>query len=151
MRFFDHKIKSNKGDPIHIIYSPVVDKKGKINLEVSGKENTDIIIDSYRDQTDINIIISRVRNGEVGLLNRVKGSYGDFTNLPKTFAEMLQLQIDSEKKFYSLPVEVREKFHNDKNEFFVQAGSKDWFKNLGVEFSEEKQVDQFTYETEVKE
>lgn len=151
MRFFDHKIISNKGDPIHIIYSPIVDQKGKITLEVSGKENTDVIIDSYRDQTDINIIISRVRNGETDLLNKTRGMYGDFTKLPKSFAEMLQLQIDSEKKFMSLPKEVREKFNNDKNEFFVQAGSEMWFKNLGIELKEEKQVDQFTYETEVKE
>lgn len=148
---------TNPGNPIHIIYRPSVDKDGNIELVESGKENTDDIIQSYTESCDIVTILARACNGEPELLNQRQGTFGDFTQMPKTFAEVLQLQIDSNRLFDSLPGDVKDKFGNDPNKFFVQAGTKEWAETLGDVLSVENKkifgvyVDSEVKESEVKE
>lgn len=130
MRYQRERIFTNPGDPIHIIYSPKVSKTGSIELVESGKENTNDYIQSFVASTDIHVIIARIMNGEQQLLYSRPGSYGDFTKLPQTYAEALQLQIDSNNLFNSLPVEIKQKFDNDSSKFFASAGTEKWFKDI---------------------
>lgn len=143
MKYFNNDIFSNPGSPIHDIYSPVVKEDGSIELEVTGKENTDDYIQSFLESCDINVIVSRIENGEVDLLNKYVGQYGDFSDMPKSYAEVLQLQIDSANLFNSLPIEIKQKFDNDANKFFAQSGTEEWYKNLGF-------VEKKNEESEVK-
>lgn len=63
------------------------------------------------------------------------GTYGiDATQLPKTFAEFLQMQIDRKREFDRLPVEIKQKFSNDLNQYMATAGSQEWFDKLGITF-----------------
>lgn len=59
----------------------------------------------------------------------------DATKLPKTFAEFLQLQIDRKREFDRLPVEIKQKFGNDVQQYMATAGSKDWLDKLGIDLS----------------
>lgn len=59
----------------------------------------------------------------------------DATQLPKTFAEFLQLQIDRKREFDRLPVEVKQKFNNDLTQYMATAGSEEWFDKLGIDLS----------------
>lgn len=127
MKYARNDIFSNPGNPIHTIYSPIVDEKGNVELEVSGYENTDEIIQSFAESCDLNVIIQRYLNGEVDVLEKHKGFFGDASKFPKTYAEVLQMQIDSKNLFESLPKDIRYKFDNDPNKFFVSAGSKEWY------------------------
>lgn len=137
VRYFNNDIVSNPGNPIHTIYAPKVAKDGTIELVESGFENTDDIIQSYAESCDMSVILSRVANGETELLNQRKGLFGDFTQMPSTYAEVLQMQIDSVNLFNSLPTDVKAKFDNDSNKFFVQAGNEDWINKLGDLLPEE--------------
>lgn len=130
MRFADNTIISNPGSPIHQLYAPKVDPDGNITLVEAGIENTDDYINSFADSCDIHTILTRVQNGEVDLLKSRPGSYGDFTKMPQTYAEMLQLQLDSNRLFASLPVDVRAKFDHDPAQFMAQSGTIDWFKKI---------------------
>lgn len=130
MKYADNNIISNPGDPWHIIYSPKVSKDGNIELVESGKENTDDIIQSFEESTDINYLMTRIAQGDLTALNQRNGIFGDFTGMPKTYAEVLQLHIDANRLFDSLPVEVKQKFDNDENKFFAQAGTDDWKEKL---------------------
>ena len=132
IRFVKQKFFTCSGSPLHIIYKPVVDKNGLIDLKESSKENTDEIIQSYASSCDIQIILNRASNGDLSGLTAEKGIYGDFTEMPKTYAEFLQLQIDNNRMFDSLPKELKKKFDNDPNQFFAQAGQKEWFEKLGM-------------------
>lgn len=134
MRFFNHDIYSNSGSPIHTIYSPVVDDDGNIELVESGKENTDEFINSFKDSCDIKVIIERFLAGDQSALNQKAAMYGDFTKMPKTYAEVLQMQIDAKKAFDELSVEVKEKFDNDINKFLASAGNEEWYEKLGISF-----------------
>lgn len=129
-KFFNNDIYTDPGNPYHVIYSPKVLKDGSIDLVESGVEDTDEIIQSFKESTDIRMILSRVANGETELLNEKNGIFGDFTGMPKTYAEALQLHIDANRLFNSLPVELKQKFDNDENKFFVEAGSKEWCEKL---------------------
>lgn len=126
------EIYSEAGSPIKIVYSPVVDEKGVITLVESGKVNTDEEIQSYAESCDLSIIINRYINGDINALNQRQGMYGDFTNLPKTYAEFLQKQIDAQNTFDKLPNDVKKKFDNDVNQFLASAGSEDWLDKLGL-------------------
>lgn len=130
MRYADKKFVSNPGNKMHVLYSPKVAKDGSVELVESGVQNTDEVIQSYAESCDRSIILERIKNGEVDLLNKVPGVYGDFTKMPKTFSDVLQLQLDSARLFDSLPMDIRSKFDNDKNKFFAAAGSEDWFKTI---------------------
>lgn len=123
---------TNPGDPIHVLYAPSVAASGDFELKVCGKENTDEIIQSYAESTDIRVILARVAAGEVDLLQQRSGSFGDFTRMPTSLAEALQLQMDSNKLFNSLPVDVRRQFNDSPEQFFAAAGSEEWFKSLGM-------------------
>lgn len=137
MKFFNNDICSCSGDPIHIVFSPKVNDDGSIDLVESGKENIQDEIQSYLESCDINVIIQRVLNGETELLQQRKAMYGDFTTMPKTYAEMLQLQIDTNRLFESLPIDVKKQFDNDVNKFFASAGSKEWLEKCGYTIPED--------------
>lgn len=130
MKYFDGSIVSEPGNPIKPVYKPLVNKDGTITLVQEGFVNTDEEIQSYEESVDIDVIVARYMNGDLDALNKHVGQYGDFTQMPKTYAEVLQMQIDAKNTFMSLPVEIRQKFDNDPNQFFAQSGTEDWFKKL---------------------
>lgn len=62
------------------------------------------------------------------------GMHGlDALNMPKTLAEFMQFQIDQRYRFDQLPIEVKEKFGNDFNQFLATAGEEEWFSKLGYD------------------
>lgn len=148
IKFADHKFVSNPGSRIHILYSPEVQDDGTIILVESGKEDTDDFIDSFREETEITTIIKKFQAGDLSVINQREGFYADVTKMPKTYAEMLQLRIDSQKAFDSLKPEIKEKFNNDENQFFAAAGSVEWLEKLNLIKKDEKTNDE---EGEVKE
>ena len=94
------------------IYSPSVDNDGHINLEVIGVKNLPEYIDSFRESCDINNLVARFNAGDVTALSRTQGAFFDATQLPHTYAEMLNTVINAEQTFNSLPIDIREKFDN---------------------------------------
>ena len=101
------------GEKEALIYSPSVDNEGRITLEVTGKRNIPEFIDSFRDSCDINNIVARFNAGDVSALSRSQGAFFDATELPHSYAEMLNVVINAEATFNQLPLEVRERFENN--------------------------------------
>lgn len=124
-RFF-----TNPGSPIHTIYAPKVDADGRMTLVPSGTENTDDYIQSFKESTDMAVILARVAQGETELLHARTGSFGDFTQVPKTYAETLQLQIDAKRLYDGLPAAIKSKFNNDSSQFFASAGTQEWYDKI---------------------
>lgn len=133
-QFEDHTSPFQEpGSPIRIIYTPVFDKQGRMTLEESGKEDLYGYIQSHADSVDISVILTRYQQGDVSALSRIQGTYGDFTQMPKTFAEALNTLIAAESYFNSLPVDVRAKFDHDFNQFIASFDSPEVLKKLGVD------------------
>lgn len=120
------------GEDTKIVYAPKVLPDGSIELVESSKINIQDMINADRENTDMAYILRKMKEGDTSVLVQREGVYGDFTEFPKTYAEILQLRIDSEASFYGLNPEIRARFDNDFNKYFASAGSDEWFDKLGV-------------------
>lgn len=96
---------------------------GVNTLVVTGKTNVQEFIDSYAESTDIVNILTRFMNGDTSVLNPREGQYGDFTNVPSTYAEMFDRARQCENLFDSLPIEIKQKFDNSYVKFWSDFGS----------------------------
>ncbi len=126
------RIQSNPGNPIKQLYAGSYNERGQVELREDGTEDLYAFIQSFAESTDIHAIMRRFENGEVDVLEKVQGFYGDVTGMPKTYAEALQRIADSEKVFMSLPVDVRAKFGHSFSEFLAASNDADFLERLGV-------------------
>lgn len=129
--------KTCPGSPIHVLYSPRLASDGSLELVASGKENIQDKIESFREQTDFAYILKRLELGDTSVVNVGVPMFGDFTQMPKTMAEAMQLQIDAEKEFNKLPLAVRNSFDHDFKRWLATAGSSDWIDKMRPVFPEE--------------
>ena len=107
-RIFDSgkklRFTSNVGDREKDIYTPKYDENGVMYLEKTGKENLYDFIQSHKDSVDIHVLLQKYAEGDISVMSRVQGVYGDFTEMPKTYADALNSMISAENYFNSLPV-----------------------------------------------
>lgn len=113
------RVSKVSGEKMRKLYTSHVTDDGVIELIESGQEDLYAAIQSHRDSCDINVILARYANGDAMALSKVQGVYGDFTDMPDTYAELLNTVIKGENFFYSLPKEVREKFDHSFEKFLV--------------------------------
>lgn len=126
------RIESNPGNPVKQLYVGSYNECGQVELKEDGTEDIYAFIQSFAESTDIHSILQRYQNGEVDVLEKVQGFYGDITEMPKTYAEALQRIADSEKVFMSLPVEIRAKFGHSFSQFLAASQEDDFLDLLGV-------------------
>lgn len=131
---------TSSGDRYHIEYSPIVRDDGTILLKESGKVDIQEMIDSYREQTDMSFILKRMALGDTSVLTQKEAMFGDFTSMPKSYAEALQLVIDSEAKFMKLPLDVRNAFDNDFRKWFATSGNADWYEKMSPVIPKDESV-----------
>lgn len=131
------RIESNPGNPIKQLYAGSYNERGQVELKEDGTEDLYSFIQSFAESTDIHSILQRYQNGEVDVLEKVQGFYGDITEMPKTYAEALQRIADSEKVFMSLPVEVRAKFGHSFSQFLAASQEDGFLDLLGVKPTEQ--------------
>ncbi len=115
--------KSVPGSGMKDTYKMHVDADGKRELKKSGEYNLYADIQSYKDSVSIDYILTRFVNGDETALSRVQGIYGDFTQMPKTMAELQQRVIDAEHLFNALPLDIRAQYNHSASEFFAQLDS----------------------------
>lgn len=120
------------GSRERIVYSPRYSDSGVLDLVVSGKENLYEYIQSHKESTDIHVLLNRFANGETDVLSRVQGFYGDFSSMPKTYAEVLNAVIAGEEVFSRLPVEVKQKFDNSFAVWLSSMDSPDFSEKMGA-------------------
>uniref|UniRef100_A0AAU8AY99 Internal scaffolding protein n=1 Tax=Dulem virus 164 TaxID=3145641 RepID=A0AAU8AY99_9VIRU len=126
------RINTHPGNPIKQLYAGSYNERGQVELKEDGTEDLYAFIQSFSESTDIHAIMRRYQNGEVDVLEKVQGFYGDVTDMPRTYAEALQRIADSEKVFMSLPVDVRAKFGHSFSEFLAASQDADFLDRLGV-------------------
>lgn len=132
------RVETNPGSPVKQLYSGSYNENGQVELRKVGQENLYATIQSFAESTDIHTIMRRFVNGEVDVLEKVQGFYGDITEMPKTYADALQRIADSEKVFMSLPVEVRAKFGHNFSEFLAASQDADFLDRLGLKPNEQE-------------
>lgn len=144
---------SHSGDVFHVRYSPRVLQSGELKLVESGKDDIKAMINSFRDSTDMSFILQRLAVGDSSVLSQRPGMFGDFTQMPTTYAEALQLVIDGRREFDALPLSVKNSFNNDFRQFLASAGTPEWNEKLSslLPDSDDVVVDKPSVEADVKE
>lgn len=127
------------GSDVHVLYSSKILPSGEIRLTPCGKESISEKINSQKHFTDISYIVSRLQMGDTSVL-RDGAMYGDFTKVPKTLAESLQLVIDGQRKFDQLPLEVKNKFNNSYYAWLSSSGTKEWLDAMGFQTPVKEEV-----------
>lgn len=122
-RIGERGVPSAPGSGMKDTYKMHVDEDGKRELRKSGEYNLYAEIQSYKDSVSIDYILSRFVNGDETALSRAQGIYGDFTEMPKTMAELQQRVIDAEDLFNQLPLDIRKEYNFSPSEFFAQLDS----------------------------
>lgn len=117
---------TDPGNPIKDTYSTKFDENGVLQFEVVGQVNTDDEIQSYADSVDLKLLLQRFAEGETDVLQRVQGFYADVTEMPRSYAELLNRVNDAENFFNSLPVEFKQKFNNSSAEFLASVDAQDF-------------------------
>lgn len=126
------RIYSNPGSPIRPVYTPKFNDDGTFDLVMTGKENIQEYIDSFAEETCIDTIIKRCQMGDTSALSKVQGTYGDFTEVPKNFRDLLQFVIDGRNYFDSLPVDIKAYFGNSFDQWTAQIGSDEWYRIMAM-------------------
>lgn len=114
------------------MYSPRYDDNGVLDLEVTGQENLYEFIQSHKESTDIHVLLTRFANGETDVLSRMQGFYADVSDMPKTYAEVLNAVIAGEETFARLPVEIKQRFDNSFAVWLASMDSPDFSERMGV-------------------
>ena len=96
---------------------------GKEVLVAVGEHDIYPEIQSHAKSVDINEIILRHQRGDIDVLAQRAGMYGDFTNMPTSYAELYQSVLDAQAYFDSLPLDIRQKFDHSFSKFFTSIGT----------------------------
>lgn len=121
------------GTPIKDEFIGRYAKDGSIELVPNGQTNMYQFIQSHADSVDIHVLLQRYRNGDDLALNRVQGFYADVADMPKSFADVLNVVQDGERHFMSLPKDVRAQFDHSFAKWLAAMGSPAWMSAMGFD------------------
>ena len=129
------KEKTEPGSKTRYTYRWDIDEAGEKKLIVDEEIDQDAEIQSYLEETKIENIIQRA-SFDPSTWEKF-GAYGngetvDLTGMPGTLAEAQKLMIEVGQKWDRLPIEIKNKFHNDKDYFIHSFGSVEWANALGL-------------------
>lgn len=131
-QFERQRVFSNVGSPIKTTFQLHYNEDGTEDLVESGTIDLYAMIQADADTVDIYNIVKRFENGDPSVLSRVQGTYGDFTEMPKNYAEVLNVAIKARADFDSLPVETRANFNHSFEQYLSTVGQEGWFEKLGI-------------------
>lgn len=99
------------GNRVHNLRQGRFDDTGFFVLDISGTEDIYDMIQSHASSVDIHVILDRFRRGDINVLGDASRSvFCDISEMPRDYAQLLNLVIDGERAFMSLPVDERAKF-----------------------------------------
>ena len=98
-------------------------KTGEESLVCVGIRNIYEEIQAFKESTDISNIIERFVNGETDVLHQVDGVYADVSDAPTSYADYFNKVKEAEKIFESLPEDIKDKFDNSAEKFFLEFGT----------------------------
>lgn len=124
------RVHCDSGNAMKKVFKPSIGDDGVLDLVEDGQESLYDYIQSWKDSVDINVILARYANGDVDALSKVQGAYGDFTQFPRTYAEILNRVNQGKLMFDELPLPLREKYNNDFCQFMAAMDRDDFWEQF---------------------
>lgn len=120
------RIYTNAGSGIKDEMAPVLDRYGNRVIKKKGEIDLYSLIQAYRDECDINILMAKFINGDRTAIMQRVGAYLDLSAIPDNFNDMLNLTTTAQSVFDSLPIEIKEAFGNNVNNFLANSQTKEF-------------------------
>lgn len=109
-----YRPKTPAGSEKLAIYAEQVNKEGRTYLKKIEETNIYEKIQASLNETQIYNVIERyLQTGDASLINKRKGVYANFVDVPKTEIDMLNIIMRAEHEFEGLDKDVRAEFDND--------------------------------------
>ena len=112
-------------------HNPYMGENGKRTLKKDKAVAIYDLIQSNREECEIERIIQRAVEGDYNALNQANGIYTDITGAPESIAQAQQWIIDIKNKWNELPSEIKAKFNNNVEEYTAQFGTEKWADKVG--------------------
>lgn len=139
----DH-YRSDIGEKIEMRHSAHMGTDGRRFLAKDKPVAVWDLIQSHKEECEIENIIRRAVEGDYNALNATSGVFMDITNCPSSIAEAQQYIINAKEEFDKLPKEIKQKFEFNPEIYIAEMGgnTKGWLDKMGyteaVKLREEK-------------
>lgn len=132
------------GNKIEIRHEYDVDKWGHKVLKKTRKVDVYSIIQSHKDETDIEKIIRRATEGDINALNVVNATYKDITEAPKNLLEQQNMILKKKIEFEKLPKDIKKEFDYDVNNYIGELvdNPESWAEKTGLKIKWEKEKEE---------
>lgn len=101
-------------------------------LVKDGETDVYAIIQSHREECDINLMLQRYAAGDTSVM-RKDAKYIDTSDLPTTVHEFFNLMNAQREKFDALPIAIKQKFDNSFEVWASTSGTNDWLEKMGIQ------------------
>lgn len=125
MRLFIYRIPAtgdivtSPGSRVETLYSPSFNGSD-IVLKKSGTVDVQDRINSFAPYCDIRYMLNQLKVGDTSVLSTRPPMYGDFSSMPSHPVDALNLITDVERRFASLPDDVKASYNNDWRVYFTR-------------------------------
>ena len=125
MRLFTYRIPvtrdvvTSPGSCVEILYTPSFNGS-EIVLSESGTVDVQDRINSFAPYCDIRYMLNQLKVGDTSVLSSRPPMYGDFSSMPSHPVDALNLITDVERRFASLPDDVKASYNNDWRVYFTR-------------------------------
>lgn len=136
-RRVDENTSSPAGSKIVLEHREEISLSGKRVLIRDRKVNVYEKIQSSRESCEIQTILRRAAEGDMGVLNMVNAQYLDITGAPTSLAQAQQFVIRVNNEFEKLPKEMKAKFNYNAQEYVAEYGTETWADKTGLKAMQE--------------
>nr|DAM15700.1 MAG TPA: Scaffold protein [Microviridae sp.] len=119
-------------------YKERYNDRGQPYLEKVGEVDTYEKIQSYKDECDVMAILSRYAAGDESVLAK-PGWYIDTSKLPQTYTEYMNMMNEKKEQFNQLPLNIRQAFGMNFENWMATAGEKEWLNKMGIKIQQDEQ------------
>ena len=139
------------GDEVEMRHRPVMKENGERVLIRDKEYRIKDLIQSHKEECEIDNIIKRAVEGDYNALNQMAGSYTDITGAPKSLAEAQQMVIDIKYRFDELPADIKAKFDYNAEKYVAEFGTDEWAEKTGYKAALEAENEKIAAQAKVSE
>ena len=122
-----------EGEMVEMRHRPSIDKDGRRKLIKDRAVDVYALIQSHKEECEIENIIRRAVEGDYNALNAVNGTFADITNCPSSIAEAQQYIINAKEEFEKLPKDIKAKFEYNPEIYIAEmaTNTESWLEKTG--------------------
>lgn len=154
INFAAEGLPTPSGDKFLTTYT-LTTKRGREELEATGKTNVYDMIQSDLEESKIENIMKKVMMGDLSVLRQTEPQYIDASTIPSSLLDVQNKIVRMKEEFEKYPEEVKRKFNYSAEEYVNEMGTSEFLEKMSPyiekieKISKEKNAKE--YEKKVKE